>query len=81
MSVVMSHCHYSLTRGKGTEINYDLPALERHFRNRCVHGRPLFDLNTACVVIQHKNLHTSENFAAVRRNISPQVHLIYPLHV
>ena len=73
MSIVMSHCHYSLTRGKGTEVEYDIPALERHFVNRFVHGRPLFDLSTACVVLQRKNIHNSTNFASIRKNISPQV--------
>lgn len=73
MSIVMSHCHYSLTRGKGTEVHYDIPALERHFLSRFVHGRPLFDLNTAPIVVQQKYIHSSENFKAIRKNIRPQV--------
>ena len=73
MSVVMSHCHYSLTRGKGTEVYYDIAALERHFLSHFVHGRPLFDLSTAPIVVQCRNIHTSENFAAIRKNIRPQV--------
>ena len=73
MSIVMSHCHYSLTRGKGTEVEYDVPALERHFLNRFVHGRPLFDLSTACIVLQRKHVHNSTNFATIRKNIAPQV--------
>ena len=77
MSVVMSHCHYSLTRGKGTEVYYDIAALERHFLSRFVHGRPLFDLNTAPIVVQCRNFHSSENFAAIRKNIHPQVHIYY----
>ena len=76
MSIVMSHCHYSFTLGKGTEVHYDLPALERHFLNRFVYGKPLFDLNTACVLHQHKNIHNSENFAAIRRNVHPQVNFV-----
>ena len=71
----MSHCHYSLTRGKGTEVNYDIAALERHFLSRFVHGRPLFDLNTAPIVIQCRNVLTSENFDTIRKNIRPQVML------
>jgi len=73
MSIVMSHCHYSLTRGKGTEVHYDLPALERHFLSHFVHGRPLFDLKTAPIVVHCRNIHNSENFAAIRKNIRPQV--------
>ena len=73
MSIVMSHCHYSFTRGKGTEVHYDLSALERHFLSRFVYGKPLFDLNTACVVHQRKYIHSSENFAAIKRNVDPQV--------
>ena len=73
MSLVLSHCHYSFAHGKGTEVHYDLPALERHFLSRFVYGKPLFDLNTACVLDQHKYIHNSENFAAIRRNVHPQV--------
>lgn len=73
MSIVLSHCHYSLTLGKGTEVYYDIPALERHFLNCFVHGKPLFDLRTASVVLQRKNIHTSKNFAAIRKNVYPQV--------
>lgn len=72
----MSHCHYSLTRGKGTEVHYDIPALERHFLSRFVHGRPLFDLNTALVVTQQKYIHSSENFAIIRKNISQVSNII-----
>ena len=73
MSIVMSHCHYSFTLGKGHEVHYDLPALERHFLSRFVYGKPLFDLNTASVLQQRKDIHNSENFAAIRRNVYPQV--------
>ena len=75
MSIVMSHCHYSLTRGKGTEVHYDIPALERHFLSRFVHGRPLFDLNTAPMVVQRKYIHSSENFITIRKSIYPQVRM------
>jgi len=76
MSIVMRHCHYSLTRGKGTEVNYDIAALERHFLSRFVHGRPLFDLKTAPIVTQCRNVLTSENFTIIRKNIHPQVMLM-----
>ena len=73
MSMVMSHCHYSFTRGEGTKVNYDLHALERHFLTQFVYGKPLFDLRTACILHQCKYIHNSENFAAIRRNVHPQV--------
>ena len=73
MSIVMSHCHYSLTRGEGTKVDYDIAALERHFLSRYVHGRPLFDLSTAPIVAHSRNIHCSENFAIIRKNICPQV--------
>ena len=74
MSIVMSHCHYSLTRGKGTEVHYDFAALERHFLSRFVHGRPLFDPSTAPTAVYCRNIHSSENFAAIRKNIHSQVY-------
>ena len=77
MSIVMSHCHYSFTRGKVTEVHYDLLALERHFLSRFVYGKPLFDLSTACILHQHKHIHNSENFAALRRNVHPQVNFLH----
>ena len=77
MSIVMSHCHYSLTRGKGTEVYYDIAALERHFLSHFVHGRPLFDLSTAPIVVQCRNIFNSENFAAIRKNIHPQVDSLF----
>ena len=81
MSVVMSHCHYSLTRGKGTEVYYDIAALERHFLSHFVHGRPLFDLSTA-VVVQCRNIFSSKNFATIRKNIRPQVgHVIKTINI
>ena len=73
MSIVMSHCHYSLTLGKGTEVHYDIAALERHFLSRFVHGRPRFDPSTAPIVDQCRNIHNSKNFANIRKNIRPQV--------
>ena len=79
MSIVMSHCHYSLTRGKGTQVHYDIAALERHFLSRFVHGRPLFDPSSAPTVVHCRNIHISENFAAIRKNIRPQVMLAYAI--
>ena len=73
MTTVMSHCHYSLTRGKGTEVHYDIQALERHFLSRFVHGRPLFDVSSANIVIQSKYIHSSKTFRAIRKTICPQV--------
>ena len=40
MHVILSHCTYSLKLGSGTDISYDLPALEKHILDRFFSGRP-----------------------------------------
>ena len=40
MPLVLAHCDYSLAVGQGTEISYNLPALEKQIVDRFVVGRP-----------------------------------------
>jgi len=81
MSIVMSHCHYSFTLGKGTQVDYDISALERHFISSLVHGRPQFDLNSAIEVLRSRDIHTPANFAEIRQNVHPQVREYFCLHL
>ena len=44
MPLVLAHCDYSLAVGQGTEISYNLPALEKQIVDRFVVGRPHIDM-------------------------------------
>ena len=72
LSIVLSHCHYSLEHGKGQNVTYDLPALEKHVVDRFIHGKPLIQLEIPQVVYR-KDVYTAETFANIRKNVSPQV--------
>ena len=72
LSIVMSHCQYSLTYGHGQDISYDLPALQKHIVDRFIHGKPLLVLDIPYVMYQ-KNVHTAASFANIRTKVSPQV--------
>ena len=49
--MVYAHCNYSLEIGKGTEVSYNLPALERQLIEIFVRGKPYVDIK---VVVLHK---------------------------
>ena len=73
LSIVLSHCHYSLEYGKGQKIEYDLSALEKHIIDQFVHGKPLILLEVPQVVYR-KDVYTAEAFAIIRKNVNPQVY-------
>ena len=71
-SVILSHCQYSLQVGKGQDISYDWPALEKDILGRFIHGKPLIQTDIPQVVYR-KDIYTAATFAAVRKNVKPQV--------
>lgn len=68
LSIVLSHCHYSLKAGQGQSMRYDLPALEKHILDRFIQGKPkiVFEIK---VVAYAKDLYIASNFTAVRIKI------------
>ena len=68
-SLVLSHCHYSLAVGRGQDISYDLPALEKQLLDRFIHGKPLI-LSDIPQVAYRKDVYTAATFAAVRKNVT-----------
>ena len=71
-SLVLSHCHYSLAVGRGQDISYDLPALEKQLLDRFIHGKPLI-LSDIPQVAYRKDIYTAATFAgiaAVRKNVT-----------
>ena len=71
-SIILSHCHYSLTVGSDQTIKYDLPALEKHVLNRFIYGKPVVLLDIPCVAYR-KDIYTAETFQDIRRKVKPQV--------
>ncbi|XP_019853235.1 PREDICTED: E3 ubiquitin-protein ligase RNF213-like [Amphimedon queenslandica] len=71
LSIVLSHCHYSLKHGKGHDVNYDFAALEKHIVDRFIHGKPYIQLEFPQVVYR-KDVYTAEAFANIRKNVQPQ---------
>ena len=80
LSIVLSHCHYSLRHGHGQDIRYDLPALEKHIVDRFIHGKPLLMLEIPQVVYR-RDVYTATSFANIRKKVSPQVLLEYQMCV
>ena len=72
LSIVLSHCRYSLTYGHGQDISYDLPALQKHIVDRFIHGKPHLVLDIP-QVIYRRDVYTATSFANIRKKVSPQV--------
>ena len=75
VSVVLSHCRYSLKVGEAHNVQYDYRALERHILNKFIHGKPkiLCDSSDIPQVEYSKEIYTRKTFGAVRKNVHPQV--------
>lgn len=71
-SILLSHCHYSLRVGRGHDISYDLPALQKHLVDRFIFGRPRILVDIPHVSYQ-KDVYTTATFATVRKTVA-QVH-------
>ena len=67
-SIILSHCHYSLTVGKGQKINYDLPALEKHILDRFIYGKPIIQVDIPNVAYR-KDIYTVESFLEIRKRV------------
>jgi hypothetical protein len=63
-----------LEHGKGQNVTYDYPALEKNIIDRFIHGKPLIQLEIPQVTYR-KDVYTAQVFANIRKNVSPQVKL------
>lgn len=72
VSVVLSHCCYSLRVGEAHTVHYDYQAIEKHILDKFIHGKPriLADLPQ---VVYRKDIYTIATLQAIRKNVSPQV--------
>ena len=74
ISVVLSHCHYSLRAGEGHKVTYDHQSLQKHILDKFVCGKPII-LSDIPKVVYRKDIHTTDTFEAVRNKVKPQVRL------
>ena len=72
MPIILSHCQYSLKYGQGQNVEYDLPALEKHLIDRFVHGKPILLLEVPQVVYK-KDVYSGTSLANIRKKVKPQV--------
>ena len=71
-SIILSHCHYSLSVGRGQEIEYDLPGLEKHILDRFTYGKPTILVDIPHVAYR-KDIYAVKSFLEIRRKVKPQV--------
>lgn len=72
VSVVLSHCCYSLRVGEAHTVQYDHQALEKHILDKFIHGKPRILSDEAQVVCRDTSTVTLD---VVRKKISPQVRI------
>lgn len=72
VSIILSHCHYSLRAGKGHDITYDFPSLQKHILDRYILGKPILLMDISEVVYR-KDVYTATTFANIREKVKKQV--------
>ena len=72
VSVVLSHCRYSLKVGEAHNVQYDHQALEKHILDKFIFGKPMI-LSDIPQVAYRKDIYTKVTFEAVRKKVRPQV--------
>ncbi len=75
ISVVISHCHYSLRMGEAHTVKYDYRSLQKHILDKFIHGKPTI-LSDIPQVVYKKDIHSTATFAAIRAKVKPQVSFI-----
>lgn len=80
MSVVLSHCHYSLKLGEAHTVQYDHQALEKHIVDKFVYGKPEIICEDPLKVMYRKDIYTTITFEQVRKKVSPQVSILFLLN-
>ena len=72
VSVVLSHCHYSLCVGKAHSVEYNYQTLQKHILDKFIHGKPMI-LSDIPQVVYRTDIHTTAMFEAVRNKVKDQV--------
>lgn len=72
VSIILSHCHYSLRAGMGHDITYDFQSLQRHILDRYILGKPKLLVDIPQVVYR-KDVYTATTFVNIRERVKKQV--------
>jgi hypothetical protein len=68
MPLVLAHCDYSLSVGQGTNITYNLPALEKQIVDRFVNGKAHVEMKD-CRIAFRKDVYNSSLFVRLQQRI------------
>ena len=72
VSMVLSHCCYSLKVGEAHTVQYDHQALEKHLLDRFIYGKPIIRSDIPQVAYRN-DMYTIVAFNVVRKKVKPQV--------
>jgi len=73
--VILTHCQDSLQYGKGTEVSYDLQAIERDLCDKFIFGKPLIMFDEVPRVVLRKDAHDIAFYESIATKV-PQVHCV-----
>ena len=79
-SVILTHCRYSLSFGKGHEVEYDFAALEKHIYDRFLVTKPEIDGRSQPLMMYTSDVIRQDIFQQLKDKIKPQVHTLYSLN-
>ena len=72
-SVILTHCRYSLSFGKGQEVEYDFAGLEKHIYDRFLVTKPEIDGSSQPLMMYTSDVIRQDIFQQLRDKIKPQV--------
>jgi len=70
--VILTHCQYSLSYGKGTHVEYDHEAIERDLFDKFIFGKPLILVDKMPRVVLRKDAHDATFYQSILAKV-PQV--------
>ena len=72
-SVILTHCRYSLSFGKGQEVEYDFAALEKHIYDRFLVTKPELDRRSQPLMVYTSDIIRRDVFQQLKEKLKPQV--------
>ena len=72
-SVILTHCRYSLSFGKGQEVEYDFAALEKHIYDRFLVTKPEMDRRSQPLMVYTSDIIRRDVFQQLKEKLKPQV--------
>ena len=69
LSMVLSHCQYTLNHEQDQQLTYEFAALQKRFVDRFIHGRPTIKFE----IMEVKYREEAYSIANVKRAVEPKV--------